>query len=95
VPSMLAIARMYDPATFKPGQGPVAKADADEASTWYEQAANKGSVEAMQRLSTLLKDPNVTRPDAAERATFWQLKAEAAAKSGTAPAAGSPTGASP
>lgn len=84
VPSMLAIARMYDPDTFKQGQGPVAKADPDEASTWYEMAANKGDVSAMQRLSTLLKNSQVTRPDAAERATFWAQKAKEAQGAGTA-----------
>ncbi|SNB55805.1 hypothetical protein SAMN07250955_101501 [Arboricoccus pini] len=80
VPSMLTIARMYDPQSFKPGQGPVAKADPDEASTWYEKAADKGNAEAMQRLGTLLKDPQITRPDAAERATYWAQKAADAAK---------------
>lgn len=81
VPSMLTMARMYDPQSFKAGQGPVAKADADEASTWYEKAADKGNLEAMQRLTTLLKDPQIARPDAAERATFWAQKAAEAAKS--------------
>ena len=71
------LGRLYDPKFFAAGKSPVAEASADRAIDWYERAAEAGDAEAIARLPELLKDPSVTRPDAAERATFWSGKATA------------------
>ena len=71
------LGRLYDPKFFTAGKSPVAEASADRAIDWYERAAEAGDAEAIARLPELLKDPSVTRPDAAERATFWSGKAAA------------------
>lgn len=68
----LALARMYDPATFTPQTSPLPSPNADTAQRWYETAAGAGSVPAQRRLGTLLKDSNP--PKALE----WLKKAAAA-----------------
>lgn len=42
----LAVARMYDPATWSAASSPVAKADWETAVFWYEKAAAQGNTEA-------------------------------------------------
>mgnify|MGYP001434179216 CR=1 FL=1 len=78
VASAATLGRLYDPKFFVAGAAPVAAADADRAIDWYERAAEAGDREALQRLPVLLKDPSVTRPDAPERAVFWEQRAGAA-----------------
>ncbi|WP_109121426.1 hypothetical protein [Azospirillum sp. TSO22-1] len=51
--SALALARMYDPATFAPQTSPLPAANADMARHWYEKAAAAGSAPAQQRLSQM------------------------------------------
>ncbi len=68
----LALARMYDPATFSPQTSPLPGPNADTAKRWYEAAAGAGSVPAQRRLGTLLKDSDP--PKALE----WLKKAAAA-----------------
>lgn len=51
----LALARMYDPATFSKETSPLPAADAETAQRWYEAAAGAGSTEARARLEEMRK----------------------------------------
>lgn len=54
----LALARMYDPATWSQATSPMERADAETAAYWYEPAAQAGNTEAQRRLGKILIDLN-------------------------------------
>ena len=68
------MAQLYDPVTFTSG-GVVTKPNAEDAATWYEEAATKGDVDAMVRLGEMLKEGMLDRPDASEQSLQWLRKA--------------------
>ena len=68
------MAQLYDPVTFTSG-GVVTKPNAEDAATWYEEAATKGDVDAMVRLGEMLKEGRLDRPDASEQSLQWLRKA--------------------
>jgi TPR repeat protein len=70
-----ALARYYDPESFRAEAGPVAAADAATALEWYEQAAKAGHVEAMVRAGQLLQAESETRPETALQ--WYELAANA------------------
>ena len=68
------MAQLYDRVTFTSG-GVVTKPNAEDAATWYEEAATKGDVDAMVRLGEMLKEGMLDRPDASEQSLQWLRKA--------------------
>lgn len=52
-PAALALARMYDPATFTPQTSPLPAPNAETARTWYQAAAATGDAEAAKRAAAL------------------------------------------
>jgi hypothetical protein len=71
----LAIGKMYDPDTYDPKTSPLPAANAEEAASWYHQAAEAGLVEAERRLGKLLLKGNTNVAADAEKGAFWLRKA--------------------
>ncbi|WP_416896968.1 MAG: hypothetical protein ACMVY4_15835 [Minwuia sp.] len=69
------MARYYDPESHDPTLGVISEPDPTIAADWYQQAAEGGETPAMLRLGELLKEGEVSWPDAPERAVFWLRKA--------------------
>lgn len=74
----LRLARVFDPALFKPGQWPVPTASPDDAVFYYVKAAEAGDVDAMLRAGELYHSGTASAADSPERAAFWLRKAAAA-----------------
>jgi TPR repeat protein len=71
----MAIGRMYDPDGFDPGRSPFATPDADQAASFYEQAAEAGDAEAQYRLGRLLLSGRTAGEADAERGAVWLQRA--------------------
>jgi TPR repeat protein len=79
----VALATMYDPATYNTQTSPLPAANPAEAARWYEPAAQAGQAEAQYRLGMLLKSGATADTDGPEKGVAWLRKA---ADQGYAPA---------
>lgn len=79
----VALATMYDPATYNAQTSPLPAANPAEAARWYEPAAQAGQAEAQYRLGMLLKSGATADTDGPEKGVAWLRKA---ADQGYAPA---------
>lgn len=79
----MALAAMYDPATYSAQTSPLPAANPAEAARWYEPAAQAGQAEAQYRLGMLLKSGATAEADGPEKGVAWLRKA---ADQGYAPA---------
>lgn len=79
----VALATMYDPATYSAQTSPLPAANPAEAARWYGPAAQAGQAEAQYRLGMLLKSGATADTDGPERGVAWLRKA---ADQGYAPA---------
>ena len=79
----VALAAMYDPATYSAQTSPLPAANPAEAARWYEPAAQAGQAEAQYRLGMLLKSGATADADGPEKGVAWLRKA---ADQGYAPA---------
>jgi hypothetical protein len=79
----MALAAMYDPATYSAQTSPLPAANPAEAARWYEPAAQAGQAEAQYRLGMLLKSGATADADGPEKSVSWLRKA---ADQGYAPA---------
>jgi hypothetical protein len=79
----VALAAMYDPATYSAQTSPLPAANPAEAARWYEPAAQAGQAEAQYRLGMLLKSGATADTDGPEKGVSWLRKA---ADQGYAPA---------
>ncbi len=79
----VALATMYDPATYSAQTSPLPAANPAEAAHWYEPAAQAGQAEAQYRLGMLLKSGATADADGPEKGVAWLRKA---ADQGYAPA---------
>jgi TPR repeat protein len=71
-----AIGRMYDPTTYSKTTSAFDTPDADQAATYYEQAAKAGDVEAEFLLGRVLAKGLTSQPDAVERGVVWLQRAQ-------------------
>ena len=71
----LAIGQMYDPELFSPETSAFAAPDADQAASFYKQAAEEGDPEAQFRLGRLLRGGRTSGSDDAERGVVWLQRA--------------------
>lgn len=78
----LAIGRMYDPEGFDPSRSAFAAPDADQAASFYEQAAEKGDAEAQFRLGRVLLSGRTSGEADAERGALWLQRAAAQGNAG-------------
>jgi hypothetical protein len=72
----MAIGRMYDPTTYSKATSPFDSANADQAATYYEQAAKAGDVEAQFLLGRLMAKGMTSEPDSVERGVVWLQRAQ-------------------
>lgn len=79
----VALATMYDPATYNAQTSPLPAANPAEAARWYEPAAEAGQAAAQYRLGMLLKSGATADTDGPEKGVAWLRKA---ADQGYAPA---------
>ena len=71
-----AIGRMYDPTTYSKTTSPFDTPDADQAATYYEQAAKAGDIEAEFLLGRVMAKGLTSQPDAVERGVVWLQRAQ-------------------
>ncbi len=71
----VAIGRMYDPESFDPKASAFAVPDAEQAASFYEQAAGAGNAEAQFRLGRLLLSGRTAGDSDAERGAVWLQRA--------------------
>lgn len=71
----MALAAMYDPATYSAQTSPLPAPNPTEAVRWYEPAAQAGQVEAQYRLGMLLKSGATADLDGPEKGVAWLRKA--------------------
>lgn len=73
----VAIGRMYDPEGFDPKTSAFAVPNAEQAASFYEQAAEAGDAEAQFRLGRLLLSGRTAGDSDAERGAVWLQRAAA------------------
>lgn len=71
----IALAAMYDPATYSAQTSPLPAPNPTEAARWYEPAAQAGQAEAQYRLGMLLKSGATADLDGPEKGVAWLRKA--------------------
>ena len=74
-PAALALAQMYDPATYSPETSPLPAPNPEQAVDWYRQAAAAGIAEAQYRLGVLLMSGKTDEPNGPELGVSWLRKA--------------------
>jgi hypothetical protein len=71
-----AIGRMYDPTTYSKTTSAFDASNADQAATYYEQAAKAGDVEAEFLLGRLMAKGLTSQSDGVERGVVWLQRAQ-------------------
>lgn len=75
VTAAVALAAMYDPATYSAQTSPLPAPNPTEAARWYEPAAQAGQAEAQYRLGMLLKSGATPDEAGPEKGVVWLRKA--------------------